>query len=99
MQTYRVWEGTRTWLPGDTSEYEVVEIVGEELAVWEDAVDYDSGQTYYVYQTTEGEIVIHLVKWKSGIGEPHIGSVHRYRDLSEAAADGFEQALKDMRLI
>jgi len=98
METYKIWEGERTWLPGDTSEYKVIQIVGEELGMMEDA-DYDSGRTYYVYQTSDGEIIIHLVNWKSGIGEPHIGSIHRYRDLEEAAQSEFRDALKMMRLI
>jgi len=96
MEKYTVWSGTRTWLPGDSG-YEKYEIVGEELAVWEDA-DYDSGRTYYVYAVEDG-IIIHLVRWQSGIGEPHIGSIHRYSNLQEAASDGFEQVLKEMRLI
>jgi len=99
MQKYKIWEGERTWLPGDTSGYTVAEITGEELGMWED-VDYDSGRTYYVYRTVEGEIIIHLVRWKSGIGEPHYGEVYRYRDLSEAAQnEELNQALKLMRLI
>jgi hypothetical protein len=99
METYRIWTGTRTWLPGDTSEYKITTIVGEELGMWEDA-DYDAGRTYYVYRTEEGEIVVHLVNWKSGIGEPHYGSIFRFRSLEEAAQnDELRQALKDMRLI
>jgi len=99
MQTYRVWEGTRTFLPGDDSEYKIYEVIGEELGMFEDA-DYDAGRTYYVYQTVEGEIVIHLVNWKSGIGEPHYGTIYRFRGLSEAAQnDELRQALSDMRLI
>jgi len=98
MQTYRVWEGIRTFLPGDNSEYKVFEIVGEELGSWEDA-GYDAGRTYYVYQT-EDEVIIHLVRWTSGIGEPHYGTIYRFRDLSEAAQnDELRQALKDMRLL
>jgi hypothetical protein len=98
METYKIWEGTRTFLPGDASEYKVIEITGEELGMFEDA-DYDSGRTYYVYQT-EGEIIIHLVNWKSGIGEPHYGSIYRFSSLEEAAQnDELRQALKDMRLI
>jgi len=96
METYRIWEGERTFLPGDdTSKYKVFEITGQELGWFEDVID---GKTYYVYQT-EGEIIVHLITWSGIVGEPHYGSIHRYRDLSEAAADGFEQALKDMRLI
>ena len=98
MQTYKIWQGERTFLPGDTSEYTVTQIVGEELGMWEDA-GYDSGRTYYIYQT-ESEIIIHLVRWTSGIGEPHYGEVFRFSSLEEAAQnDELRQALKDMRLI
>jgi hypothetical protein len=95
METYRIWTGTRTWLPGDdTSKYTVTEIIAEEIGWFEDVID---GKTYYVYQT-EGEIIVHLTTWSGIIGEPHYGSIHRYRNLEEAAAD-FEQQLKEMRLL
>ena len=98
MQTYRIWEGTRTWLPGDTSGYTVTQIVGEELGMLEDA-GYDSGRTFYVYQT-ESEIIIHLVRWTSTLGDPHYGEVFRFSSLEDAAQnDELRQALKDMRLI
>jgi len=97
MQNYRIWEGERTFLPGDdTSKFTIIEITGEELGWFEDVID---GKTYYVYQTIEGEVVINIVEQNYGIGEPSRGSIHRYSNLEEAAADGFEQALKDMRLI
>ena len=96
MQNYRIWEGERTFLPGDdTSKYTVTEIIAEEIGWFEDVID---GKTYYVYQT-EGEIIVHLSVWSGIVGEPHIGSIHRYSNLEEAAADGFEQALKEMRLL
>jgi hypothetical protein len=97
METYRIWEGTRTWLPGDTSEYKVIEITGEELGFFEDVID---GKTYYVYQTVEGEVIVHLSIWSGVIGEPHYGSIFRFRSIEEAAQnDELRQALKDMRLI
>jgi hypothetical protein len=100
METYRIWSGTRTFLPGDDSEYTVEVIVAEELGMFED-VDYDgySGRTTYVYRTADDEVIINLVKWKSGIGEPRYGSIFRYRNLSEAISDGFEPVLRDARLI
>jgi len=99
MQTYRIWEGTRTFLPGeDTSKYTIFEILAEDIGWFIELPDEGLlGKTYNVYRTESGEIIIHTVQ-ESGIGEPHIGSVHRYRNLEEAAVD-FEQALKDMRLI
>jgi hypothetical protein len=97
METYRIWSGTRTFLPGDDSEYTIEAIVAEELGMWEDA-DYDSGRTYYVYAVEDG-IVIHLVRWTTGIGEPHYGSIHRFSGLSEAAQSEFGDVLKAMRLI
>jgi len=97
MQTYRIWEGERTFLPGDdTSKYKVTEIIAEEIGWFEDVID---GKTYYVYQT-EDEIIVHLTTWSGIIGEPHYGHIFRFRNLEEAAQnDELRQALKDMRLI
>jgi hypothetical protein len=97
METYRIWSGTRTFLPGDASEYTVAEIVAEELGFFEDVID---GKTYYVYQTVEGEIIVHLSIWSGVIGEPHYGSIFRFRSLEDAAQnDELRQALQMMRLI
>jgi hypothetical protein len=97
MQTYRIWEGERTFLPGDdTSKYKVTEIIAEEIGWFEDVID---GKTYYVYQT-EDEIIVHLTTWSGIVGEPHYGHIFRFRNLEEAAQnDELRQALKDMRLI
>ena len=97
MQTYKIWEGERTFLPGDdTSKYTVTEIIAEEIGWFEDVID---GKTYYVYQT-EDEIIVHLTTWSGIIGEPHYGHIFRFRNLEEAAQnDELRQALKDMRLI
>jgi len=98
METYRIWTGTRTWLPGDDADkFTITEITGEEIGWFEDVID---GKTYYVYQTSEGEIIVHLTTWSGIIGEPHYGHIFRFRNLEEAAQnDELRQALKDMRLI
>ena len=97
LQTYKIWEGERTFLPGDdTNKYKVFEITGEELGWFEDVID---GKTYYVYQTSEGEVVINIVEQSYGIGEPSRAVIYSFNSLEEAAADGFEQVLKEMRLI
>jgi len=97
MQNYRIWEGERTFLPGDdTGKFTIIEITGEELGWFEDVID---GKAYYVYQTIEGEVVINIVEQNYGIGEPSRAVIYRFRSLEEAAADGFEQVLKEMRLI
>ena len=83
MQTYRIWEGERTFLPGDdTGKYKVFEITGEELGWFEDVID---GKTYYVYQTSEGEVVINIVERKYSLGEPSRAVIFRFRSLEEAA--------------
>jgi hypothetical protein len=99
MQTYKIWQGERTFLPGDdASKYTVIEIVAEDIGWFIELPDEGLlGKTYSVYRT-ESEIIIHVVQ-EAGLGDPSYGSIHRYRDLSEAAADGFEQVLKEMRLI
>jgi len=97
LQMYKIWEGERTFLPGDdTSKYTVTEIIAEEIGWFEDVID---GKTYYVYQT-EGEIIVHLTTWSGIVGEPHYGHIFRFSNLEEAAQnDELRQALKDMRLI
>jgi hypothetical protein len=101
METYKIWEGTRTFLPGDDSEYTVEVIVAEELGMFED-VDYDgySGRTTYVYRTEEGEIVVQPRQ----VEERHRRAALRFNlpipQPEEAAiADGFEPVLRDARLI
>jgi hypothetical protein len=98
METYKIWSGTRTFLPGDDSEYTVEEIVAEDIGWFIDLPDDGFiGKTYSVYRT-ESEIVIHIVQ-EAGLGDPNTGSIHRYRSLEEAAADGFDRVLREMRLI
>ena len=98
MQTYRIWEGERTFLPGDdTSKYTVIEIIAEDIGWYIELPDEGLlGKTYRVYRT-ESEIIVHVVQ-EAGLGDPNRGSIHRYRNLEEAAAD-FEQPLKEMRLL
>jgi len=97
MQNYRIWEGERTFLPGDdTSKYKVFEITGEELGWFEDVID---GKTYYVYQTSEGEVVINIVEQSYGIGEPSRAVIFRFLSLEEAAQSEQRYALEELRLI
>jgi hypothetical protein len=98
MQTYRIWEGERTFLPGDdTGKYTVTEIVAEELGWFEDVnPDGDSGRTYYVYRTAEGEIVINVVDQKYGIGEPSRAVIYRFRNLEDAAQSEQRYALEEL---
>ena len=97
MQTYRIWEGERTFLPGDdTGKYKVFEITGEELGWFEDVID---GTTYYVYQTSEGEVVINIVEQNYGIGEPSRAVIYRFSSLEEAAQSEQRYALSELRII
>ena len=97
MQTYRIWEGERTFLPGDdASKYKVFEITGEELGWFEDVID---GKAYYVYQTSEGGVVINIVEQSYGIGEPSRAVIYRFRSLEEAAQSEQRYALEELRLI
>jgi len=101
MQTYRVWEGERTFLPGDdTSKYTVIEIVAEELGWFEDVnPDGFSGTAYYVYRTESGEIIINVVNKNYGIGEPSRALIYRFISLEEAAQSEQRYALEELRLI
>ena len=97
METYKIWEGERTFLPGDdTSKYKVFEITGEELGWFEDVIE---GKTYYVYQTIEGEVVINIVEQTYGIGEPSRAVIYRFSSLFEAAQSEQRYALEELRLI
>ena len=97
METYNIWQGERTFLPGDdASKYKVFEITGEELGWFEDVID---GKTYYVYQTIEGEVVINIVEQNYGIGEPSRAVIYRFRSLEEAAQSEQRYALEELRLI
>jgi len=101
MQTYRIWEGERTFLPGDdTGKYTVIEIVAEELGWFEDVnPDGFSGTAYYVYRTESGEIIINVVNENYGIGEPNRAVIFRFRSLEEAAQSEQRYALSELRLI
>jgi len=101
MQTYRIWEGERTFLPGDdTSKYTVIEIVAEELGWFEDVnPDGFSGTAYYVYRTESGEIIINVVNKSYGIGEPSRAVIYRFSSLEDAAQSEQRYALEELRLI
>jgi hypothetical protein len=97
METYKIWEGERTFLPGDdTSKYKIFEIKGEELGWFEDVID---GKTYYVYQTIEGEVVINIVEQNYGIGEPSRAVIYRFSNMEDAAQSEQRYALEELRLI
>ena len=97
MQTYKIWQGERTFLPGeDAGKYKVFEITGEELGWFEDVID---GKTYYIYQTIEGEVVINIVEQNYGIGEPSRAVIYRFSSLEEAAQSEQRYALRELRLI
>ena len=97
MQNYRIWEGERTFLPGDdTGKFTIIEITGEELGWFEDVID---GKAYYVYQTIEGEVVINIVEQNYGIGEPSRAVIYRFSSLEEAAQSEQRYALRELRLI
>ena len=100
MQTYRIWEGERTFLPGDASKYTVIEIVAEELGWFEDVnPDGFSGTAYYVYRAESGEIIINVVNKNYGIGEPSRAVIFRFLSLEEAAQSEQRYALEELRLI
>ena len=101
LQTYKIWEGERTFLPGDdTNKYKVFEITGEELGWFEDVnPDGFSGRTYYVYRTEEGGVIVHVEEQNYGIGEPNYGTIYRFSSLEEAAQSEQRYALEELRLI
>jgi len=101
LQTYKIWEGERTFLPGDdTSKFTIIEITGEELGWFEDVnPDGYSGTAYYVYRTESGEIIINVVNENYGIGEPSRAVIYRFSSLEEAAQSEQRYALEELRLI
>jgi len=101
MQKYKIWEGERTFLPGDdASKYTVIEIVAEELGWFEDVnPDGVSGTAYYVYRTESGEIIINVVNKNYGIGEPSRAVIYLFSSLEDAAQSEQRYALEELRLI
>jgi hypothetical protein len=100
METIRIWEGTKSWLRGENSEYHVYEFEGREIGILKIVDDYDTryGTTYRVYETREGGIVIHLVEW-APVGEEQRAAVFEYDNLYEAAEDGFAYVLENIRIL
>jgi hypothetical protein len=101
LQTYKIWEGERTFLPGDdTGKYTVIEIVAEELGWFEDVnPDGFSGTAYYVYRAESGEIIINVVNKNYGIGEPSRAVIYSFSSLEEAAQSEQRYTLEELRLI
>jgi len=101
METYKIWQGERTFLPGDDAgKYKVFEITGEELGWFEDVnQDGFSGTAYYVYRAESGEIIINVVNKNYGIGEPSRAVIYRFSNLDEAAQSEQRYALEELRLI
>ena len=100
MTTYRVWEGYRGTTNGyDDSDYTVVECEGELIAAWESIHDTDKGTSVRVYQTEENTVVIHSVNWSNNDGDGHNGFINEYKNIQEAAADGWQRILEKMHLI
>jgi len=100
METIRIWEGVRSWLRGDeNSDYEIMEFEGREIGTLKivDEDDTRYGTTYYIYETNAGGIVIHAVEF-APIHEEKQAAVFVYDNLYEAAEDGFEYILENMRI-
>jgi hypothetical protein len=101
METIRIWEGTKSWLRGiENSEYDVYEFEGREIGILKMVDEYDPryGTTYRVYETSQGEIVIHLVEW-APFDEEQRAVIAIYDNLYEAAEDGFAYVLQNMRIL
>jgi hypothetical protein len=101
METIKIWEGTKSWLRRiEDSDCEVYEFSGREVGVLKTVDEYDPryGKTYRVYETSEGEIVIHLIEW-APLNEERRAVIAVYDNLNEAAEDGFAYVLENMRIL
>jgi hypothetical protein len=96
-----LWEGTKSWLRGiENSGYEVYEFEGREIGILKMVDEYDPryGTTCRVYETSRGEIVIHLVEW-APLNEEQRAVIAVYDNLCEAAEDGFDRVLLNMIIL
>jgi hypothetical protein len=93
-----LWEGTKSWLRGENSDYQVYRFFGRELGVLKTADEYyPRGTTYRVYQSEDG-IVIHVFDW-APLGEEQRSEIFTYDNLYEAAEDGFDRVLLNMIIL
>ena len=99
MKTYQVWIGRKGARNGfDNSDYEIIEIDGEELGFWrntDDPVWNNEGTDYRVFQTEEGTILIHRVNWSRLQGEDTFASVLEFASLDDAAKSGWRRVLEN----
>jgi len=98
---FEIWEGTKSWLRGiENSDYEIYEFSGREIGELKmvDVYDQRYGTTCRVYETDQGEIVIHLVEW-APLNEEQRAVIAVYDNLFEAAVDGFAYVLENMRIL
>jgi hypothetical protein len=98
MATVQIWKGVKRVVLGE--EYAFVEndeFEGEPLgACWEEENSRGTQTTFY--QTRDGRIVAHVVRWSRWEGECDYGDVYVFASL-EDAAESFRWELEQAGLI
>ena len=102
-KTIKVWVGRKGARNGyDNSDYEIIEIVGQELGYWRDTDDpvwKNRGTDFRVFRTEEDTIVIHRVDWSRWEGEDTYASILEFENLNEAADAGWRIMLENAGVI
>jgi hypothetical protein len=101
METIKVWQGVQRTVRGvDVSNFEEVVFTGERIGYWEDVDQWGTrGNTFYIFRTDEGTVVIHEVKWSRWQNEDTRAAVYEFADLNEAACDGWQYVLENAGVI
>ena len=101
MTTITIWKGSRRVVLGDDIEFvEYETFIGEELgAVWEEENSRGTHTTFY--QTHDGRIVAHVVRWSRWEGEATHAYIHVFPSLDgvNGAAAMFWRELRKAGLI
>jgi hypothetical protein len=103
MKTYQVWTGRKGARNGmDYSDYEIVEFTGQELGYWrvsDDPVWDNRGTDYRVFQTEEGNILIHRIRWSRMSGEDTFADILEFASLENAIKAGWRRVLENANVI
>ena len=102
-KTIKVWVGRKGARNGyDNSDYEIIEIVGQELGYWRDTDDpvwNNRGTDFRVFRTEEGTILIHRTDWSRWENEDTLATILEFASLEDAAKNGWRRVLENAGVI
>lgn len=99
--TIKIWEGRKGARCGcDHSDFQIIEFNGQELGWWQSSDDRDNrGTDVSVFQTDDGQIVIHRVNWSRWANEDTYGTIMTYDNIEAAIKDGWRNVLENVGVI